>query len=107
MAHDESGQHVPWTVPTRQEQGRTTERRLLAERGARRHPMSGAGSIKQDGSTDTEVFEIKDANRTFMLSGAELLVGYLGAVRQGKDSVWIIKFTNGIKATINVTRETQ
>lgn len=93
---------MPWAAKTRQDDGRDTEKRLLKERGAKRHPMSGAGSIKDDGSTHTvgaelledEVFEIKDCVKSFRLSAKDLRKSFVNAVRQGKTSVWLIYFTD-------------
>lgn len=95
---------LPYKPKTRQVQGRDTERTVLRRLGARQHPMSGAGSIKEDGSTDDELFEIKDANKSFTLAGAELLQSFKRAMQQEKEAVWIIRFANGIEATITLRR---
>lgn len=81
-----------WSVPTRQVQGRQTERELLTKRGKRVHPNSGAGRIKYDGSDDDEVIEVKDAAKGFRLVGRDLLQFHQHAAREGKDAVWYITF---------------
>lgn len=97
---------LPYRPATRQEQGLVTERQVLRERGARQHPRSGAGRIKQDGSTEDAVIEVKDANRSFTLSGTDLLAAWIDATRQGKDSVWVIRFRNGMEAELVMVRRT-
>ena len=83
-----------WQKKTRQEVGRITEHRLLKAVNARIHPMSGAGSIKYDGSTDSIEYEIKDANEKFTLDGAQLRASFSHAASQGKQSVWVVHFTD-------------
>lgn len=95
---------LPYEPRTRQQQGLVTERQVLRERGARQHPRSGAGRIKYDGSTEDAVIEVKDASRSFALNGADLLAAWTIATRQGKDSVWVIRFSNGIEAEMTLTR---
>ena len=85
-----------WSVPSRQQQGRDTERALLRKRGMQQHPMSGAGSIKYDGSDRETIAEVKDANQSFTLKGKELGESYRHAVREGKEAVWLIKFADGL-----------
>lgn len=79
---------------SRQVQGRDTEKRLLAERGARVHPMSGAGSIKEDGSDDHTLYEVKDARKSFTLNAKDLHATLVRAARQGKQGVWLIHFSD-------------
>lgn len=69
------------------------------------HPRSGAGSIKADASTDQELLEYKDANKTHTLNGEELLLLFKRGAQQGKDARYIIKFANNIIAEIHLTRE--
>lgn len=95
---------LPYKPKTRQEQGRATERTVLRKMGARQHPMSGAGRIKEDGSTDESLIEVKDANKSFSLSAADLLQSFKRATQQGKTAVWVIRFTNGVEATITLRR---
>lgn len=69
------------------------------------HPRSGAGRIKDDASTDWELLEVKDANRTYTLKGAELAPLHRRAAQQGKDATFIIYFTEAdVTATITVTK---
>lgn len=96
--------NLPYKPHTRQVQGRRTEKKVLRSLGARQHPNSGAGRIKEDGSTPDHLIEVKDANRTFTLNGEDLLVTYLRATRQNKEGVWIITFANGMEAEIHLTR---
>lgn len=96
---------MPYKVRTRQEEGRFSEKAQAKKHGVRLHPNSGAGSIKEDASDEDRVIEFKDAAKSFTLNGKDLLGTFQRAVRQGKDSVWIIKFGNGIEAEINLTRK--
>jgi hypothetical protein len=66
--------------------------------------MSGAGSRKADYSTETELYEHKDANKTYGLTGADLLTIWTYAVREDKNPIMVIDFANGMTATIQVTR---
>ncbi len=77
---------------TRQVEGRDVEAKLLKERGARVHPMSGAGSIKEDGSDDHNLYEVKLANKSFTLKSKDLVKTLVRAIRQGKQGVWLIHF---------------
>jgi hypothetical protein len=97
---------LPWQANrSRQEQGGVTERRMAKARGARVHPRSGAGKIKSDASTDTELLEYKDANKSYSLRGDELLTLLKYAVRQGKEPVFVIYFTDAdVTAEIKVMR---
>lgn len=95
---------LPYSPHSRQVQGRRTEKQVAKELGARLHPNSGAGRIKEDASDEDYLYEIKDANKVFTLNAADLMTSFVRAVRQGKDSVWFIRFTNGIDAEIRLTR---
>lgn len=99
------GLGLPYGVDSRQVQGRKTEKKILRQRGARQHPNSGAGRIKEDGSDDQFLYEVKDANKSFALHGKDLLVSFIRAVRQGKEAVWIVQFANGVEAEIHVRRK--
>lgn len=70
------------------------------------HPMSGAGRIKGDASTaDNAYVEIKDANRSYTLTGATLEKAWKEAVRDGHtECQFIITFTNGYRLTGRVER---
>lgn len=96
---------LPYSPRTRQEEGRFSEKAQAKRHGVRLHPNSGAGRIKQDASDETRIVEFKDANKSFTLSAVDLLDTFRRAMKQGKDSVWIIKFANGIEATITLTRK--
>ena len=95
---------LPYPVRTRQRDGAVTEKKVLRERGARQHPRSGAGSIKEDGSTEDALIEVKDANLVFGLKGADLMQSFRRGAQQGKDAVWVIRFANGIEAEILLRR---
>lgn len=95
---------LPYKPKTRQDDGAVTERRILRERGARQHPRSGAGRIKEDGSDADHLYEVKDANLIFGLKGADLLQSFQRATRQGKTAVWVVKYANGIEAEIYLRR---
>lgn len=90
------GDVLPWKVPTRQDEGRSTEKRLLKERSARSHPASGAGRIKHDGSTEAELIEVKDANKSHTVSGDDLKALYQRGIQQGLEPVYVIRFKNGL-----------
>lgn len=92
-----------WRSPTRQQQGIATEKKLLKERGAKVHPRSGAGSIKEDGSDDEFLYEVKDAMKQFSLRGDSLRTSFVRATRQGKEAVWLVYFTEaGLTAEIKI-----
>jgi hypothetical protein len=69
--------------------------KILEARGARVHPNSGAGSIKDDGSDDEYVYEVKDATKSFTLKSKELRATFVRAVRQGKLPMWLVYFGDG------------
>lgn len=73
-------------------QGRQTEKQIVPKRGGKVHPNSGAGKIKDDGSSADELFEVKDANKTHTLNALELKKLWQRAVRQGKEAHYIIYF---------------
>ncbi len=81
-----------WSAPTRQVQGRRSEKKILKDRGAKIHPNSGAGKIKDDGSTSEEIIEVKDANKTFTVNAKDIRALRSRASQQGKQGVLIIKF---------------
>lgn len=95
---------LPWEPKTRQQQGRQTEKTVVKKRGGRVHPNSGAGRIKDDGSSDSEVIEVKDANKQHTMVASDLEALYVRAVRQGKDPVYVVRFTNGIEAEVSLRR---
>ena len=96
---------LPYKPHSRQVQGRRTEKRVIKDLGARLHPNSGSGRIKEDGSDADNLYEVKDAGKTHTLSSKPLETSWLRALRQGKQSVWIIKFGNGMRATIYLTKD--
>jgi hypothetical protein len=85
---------VKWQKPSRQVQGRITERKLLQDIGARVHPNSGAGHIKEDGSDEEHLYEVKDCRKSFTLKASDLRQSFVRAVRQQKTSVWMIHFSD-------------
>lgn len=67
--------------------------------------MSGAGSIKADGSDDDYLYEIKDANVSYTMNAYDLATLHHQAVIQGKTPRMIIKFViNDMVACITLTR---
>jgi hypothetical protein len=90
-----SNKGVAWEIKSRQRQGIDTEKRILKQRGAQRHPRSGAGHIKEDGSDAEYLYEIKDARKTFTLKASDLRQSYVRACRQGLTAVWLIEFEAG------------
>lgn len=81
-----------------------TERKIVKQRGGRVHPRSGAGRIKDDGSSETELIEVKDAVAMHTLKAADLFKLFRRAVAQGKDAVYVVQFKDHhIRATIHLT----
>ena len=70
------------------------------------HPMSGAGRIKGDASTaDGAYVEIKDANKSYTLTGDDLKKAWTEAVRaEHSGCLFIITFANGMRLTGVVER---
>jgi hypothetical protein len=84
--------------------GITVEKRLLGRKGARRHPMSGAGSIKWDGSDEHCLYEVKSTRKVFSLSGRMLRDLFRAAARQGKEAKFIIVFGDyDLSAEVTIT----
>lgn len=96
---------LPYGKHTPQVEGRRAEKRMARERGARLHPMSGAGSIKDDASTEAEVFEFKNANKTHTLNADDLYKLMVRALRAEKEPYYVIQFANGVTATIHLSRD--
>lgn len=96
---------LPYGVDTPQVKGRKTEKKIARAEGARLHPNSGAGRIKEDASDDNRLIEIKEAGKTHTLSAKELEVSWRRAVHQNKTSVRILKFGNGITVRMTITKE--
>lgn len=96
---------IPWKQTTRQVQGMKTEKEIAKARGARLHPRSGAGRIKDDASTSDKVLEIKDANKTHSIKGSDLAKLHRRASQQGKNAEYIIYFTDDdLTATLTITK---
>lgn len=94
---------MPWRTETPQERGHRHEREELRRRGARQHPRSGAGRIKLDGSTDTELIEHKSANKQLTLDGQVLRRDHVRALHAGQELVWVVRFEDaGITAEVRI-----
>lgn len=92
-------------MKTRQVQGRDAEKKMAKDRGARLHPMSGAGRIKDDASNEESVFEFKNVLRSHSLKGKDLLALFIRAVRQQKVPVYIVYFEDSdITAEIHIKK---
>lgn len=66
--------------------------------------MSGAGDIKDDGSDDNFVFEVKDTTGNYTLNGKAIKQLHQRAVRQGKLSRWVVHFADSnLTADIYIT----
>lgn len=90
---------------TRQVEGRDSEKRQAKRHGARLHPNSGAGHIKDDASNDDTVYEFKDAKKQHTLKASDLEALFRRSVRQGKDAAYVILFSdNNLEATITLRR---
>lgn len=88
---------LPWAGSanrTRQVEGRQTEARILKMRGARVHPNSGAGHIKDDGSDEHRLYEVKDARKTHTIKADELRALFVRAVRQNKQGIYLVYFSD-------------
>lgn len=83
---------MPWRTPTRQEVGLQEEAIILKLHGARQHPGSGSGQIKEDGSTDEEIIQIKTVNSTVVLKGIDIQQLWLAASRTNKRARLIVFF---------------
>lgn len=94
MGRDNGTVKLPFPTLTAQETGRRMEAKLLKERGAMAHPMSGAGSVKHDGSDAETLYEVKHAKRSHKLSGEYLRSFWKAAVGQGKDPVLLVHFAD-------------
>ena len=91
---------------TPQVEGRRAEKRMAKERGARAHPMSGAGRIKDDASDDDTQYEFKQTGKKHTLDGWALDGLFTRAIRQGKTPVYVVEFTDPqIVATITLERK--
>lgn len=75
-------------------EGMQTEKQIVRKRGGRVHPRSGAGKIKDDGSNEEEVMEIKDAKRSHTLKVGDLLSLFKRATHQGKEARYIVYFSD-------------
>lgn len=89
-------------VKPRSVQGRIQEKKMAKERGARLHPMSGAGRIKDDASTDDTEYEFKLAGKSHVVKGAELYQLFVRAIRQGKEPVYAVYFDD-VDITLEAT----
>ena len=77
---------------------------MLANVGARPHYNSGAGREKYDGSDEDYVYEVKDANESFVLSGRFLRDLFVNAVRRKKLPMLLVYFTKyDFTASITIT----
>ena len=102
----DSGLGLPYaTNRSRQQIGRDVEKKLAKDRGARLHPMSGAGSIKDDASNDRYQYEFKNALKSHTLVGKALLDLWRRAVAEAKDARYVIYFEEAnVTATIIIER---
>lgn len=97
---------VPWEKDSPQKAGRRAEARAAKKAGARLHPMSGAGRIKQDYSDDQSVTEHKRASKSFTLKLSDVRDAHKNAALQGKTSEWVIEFPGyTLRGTVERTRE--
>jgi hypothetical protein len=97
--------NMPWQPRTRQKEGEQTERQIAKQRGARAHPRSGAGGIKDDASDDDTQYEIKDANKSYTLQASEVHTLWKRAVKRGKDAHFVIYFKSvDLTCTLTITK---
>lgn len=98
--------NLPYKVKqTPQVEGRVSEKRMAKDRGARLHPNSGSGPIKDDASTDDVRYEFKTVDRSHVLRGQALLDLFRRSVRTGRTAEYVIYFKQAdITATITLQR---
>lgn len=93
-------------VKTPQVKGREREVKMAKDRGARPHPMSGAGRIKDDASDDQTQYEFKSVGKKHTLDGWALDGLFVRAIRQGKTPIYVVEFEDAqIVATITLERK--
>lgn len=83
---------LPWQKRSRSLQGRQTEKQIAKSRGARLHPNSGAGKIKDDASSEDVIYEVKDANKSHTVKSVELDNLLRRAIGQGKEAQYVVYF---------------
>lgn len=100
---------LPYAVTkTPQVMGRVKEKQMAKDRGARLHPNSGAGRIKDDASNEDTQYEFKNVRTSHTLKGADLLALFKRSVRLGKQAEYVVHFEDqNLTATINLTRGRQ
>ena len=86
------GIELPWKPTTRQEVGRQEEVRILKLRGARPHPGSGSGNIKEDGSDEATLYQVKTVGRSISLTAKDIQTLWLNAIHTGKEARVVIYF---------------
>lgn len=64
------------------------------------HSNSGAGTEKNDYSTDDAVYEHKSVAKTHTIKGSDLAQLFSGAAKQGKSAVYVVHYSDA-----NVTLE--
>lgn len=90
---------------TPQEKGRKAEVKMARDRGARPHPMSGAGRVKDDASNEEHVYEFKNVARSHTLKGRDLLGLFKRSIQQGREARYVIYFEQeDVTATMTITR---
>lgn len=97
---------LPYDVGvTPQVKGRQVEAKMAKDRGARLHPMSGAGRIKDDASSDDIQYEFKNVAKTHTLNGWSLDGLFVRAIRQDKEARYIVYFEDAdLTAEITLRR---
>lgn len=83
---------MPWGIRSRQQSGMKSEKKLAKEAGARLHPRSGAGKIKDDASNEETIFEFKEVAKSHSLSGQKLEELLVRAIQQNKTAQYDIVF---------------
>lgn len=100
------GLDLPYeTNKSRQQKGRDAEKKMGQTFSARMHPMSGAGSIKDDASNDVAVFEFKNVLKTHTMNGKALKGLWRRATRQDKAAMYVIYFeAEDLTVTCHITK---
>lgn len=109
MSSPEERLGLPYQVQkTRQRIGQEAEKSMARARGARIHPMSGAGRIKDDASNEEKLYEFKNVSRTHTLKGRDLLALFKRSIQQSKEAEYVVYFEEeDLTATITFRRGKQ
>lgn len=86
---------MPWRRDSASVGGRKDERKAARDLGARLHPNSGAGTEKNDYSTEDAVFEHKSVKKSHTMKAEDVAKLFLNAAKQGKEARYVVYFADG------------